>query len=932
MRNKIIFLALVSIFFGINAFAQQGYLRGRVIDNGTGETLVGVTIFVTGTTMGTTTDLDGNYTLSLAPGVYTISVSYISYTTQTFPETEIEEGQVTLLDVNLEESTTELQEVVITAKARRNTEAALQVMQKKSASMIDGISSRQISRLGDGDAAAALKRVTGVSVQDGKYIFVRGLGDRYTKITLNGADIPAMDPEKNTVQMDIFPSNVIENIVVRKTFTPDMPGESTGGNVDITTKDFPEQMNLHFSAKVGYNPQANLSNDFLDYTGGDTDWLGMDDGSRDIPSIAEYYLELNQQISRTGYTEPQLHDISSAFNPEMAPTTKKSGLDQEYKFTFGNQNTFGESAIGYNLALSYSSEYDYYNDGEFGLYEEDINPSPWKVFNPVQYSGHGVNLAALANIAFKINQNNKIGFAYLRNQSGKKTSIRRDGYFYYESRYDTDRSMGWLQRVFDSYQLDGKHVINSLGGLTANWMFSYVKMNQDEPDLRFFETLQEDPNDTVMYLKTNDKPGRFYRFMEEENINAKVDFELPLTIRGDNAKIKFGGAYVNKDRDLQDTKFDLDNIYTKLYTTDVNQFLIEDVITIDNPLGYIYKADREQDKNNSYQAGQYIIAGYAMIDFLLVNNLRLVGGLRIEKSFMDVKNLVPETDNKYKSGELDELDFLPSLQLIYALNETMNLRLGGSQTLARPSFREIGTNYYDYKTGMFISGNQDLQRSLITNADARWEWFFKPGEKVALSAFYKYFRDPIEQKLSVETQNFEIKYINTEDANVYGLEFEFRKKLDFIAALKNMHLGGNFTWVKSVVKIDSAELALIHQLEPDRNDTRPMMGQAPYIVNAFLGYMNQEIGLESNLAFNVTGPKLLIITRGATPYIYEQAYPSLNFNISKSFFENFSIQFSAKNLLDPDYKATHSYTNGEEINFLKFNMGREYSLKIAYSL
>lgn len=931
MQKRIILLTLGLITLAINTFGQQGNLRGRVIDAHTGETLVGVTIFVTGTTTGTTTDLDGNYDLPVDAGTYTISVSYISYQTQVFPETTITAGEVSLLDVNLEEMTTELQEVVITAKARRNTESALQVMQKKSASTIDGISSRQISRLGDGDAAAALKRVTGVSVQDGKYIFVRGLGDRYTKITLNGADIPAMDPEKNTVQMDIFPSNIIENIVVRKTFTPDMPGESTGGNVNITTRDFPEEMTLHFSAKVGFNPQANLNDDFLSYDGSTTDWLGMDNGKRDIPSIAENYLVANGQISRVGYTDAQLNEISSAFDPVMAPERRRSGLDQEYKFTFGNQASFGERAIGYNFALSYSNEYDYYDNGEFGLYEEDINPSPWKKFDPVVHGSQNVNLAALANVSFKLNPNNKIGFSYLRNQSGKKTALLREGYFYYESRFDKDRNLGWTERIFDSYQLSGKHVITKLNKLSADWMVSYVNMNQDEPDLRFFETLHTSFEDTLMYLKTNDKPGRFYRYMEEENLSARVDFELPLTISGDHAKLKFGGAYSDKSRDLSDTKFDLDNIYTRLTTTDVNQFLTEGIISAGNPLGYIYKADREQDNNNSYKASQSVIAAYAMIDFLLANNLRLVGGLRMEKSMMDVKNLVPETDTKYKSGEIDEIDFLPSLQFIYSLNENMNLRFGGSRTLARPAFREIGTNYYDYKTGIFITGNQDLQRSLITNADVRWEWFFKPGEKVALSGFYKYFQDPIEQKLSVETQNFEIKYINTDDANVYGLEFEFRKKLDFVSSLRNVFAGGNFTWVKSVVTIDSAELALIHQLDPDRGDTRPMMGQAPYIVNAFLGYMNTKMGLESNLAFNVTGPKLLIITKGATPYIYEQPFPALNFNISKQLFEKFSIQFSAKNLLDPEYRATHEFDSGE-VNFLKFSMGREYSLKISYRL
>ncbi|MCF8229221.1 MAG: TonB-dependent receptor [Bacteroidales bacterium] len=932
--TKRILSVLFMMFLAFSAMAQEGHLRGKVIDNKTGETLIGVTVAVVGTTMGTTTDFDGNYSLKLPAGNYNIRISYISYQPQEYENVEINDGDVTVINANLDEVVTELQEVVVTAKAVRNTEAAIQVMQKNSATMLDGISARQISRLGDSDAAAALKRVTGVSVQDDKYVFVRGLGDRYTVITLNGGSIPALDPEKNTVQMDIFPSNIIENIIVHKTFTPDLPGESTGGHVDIVTKDFPEKFTMMFSTDLGYNPQANYIDNFLSYDGGDTDWLGTDDGSRDVPAIANEYLERYGYINITDpnppYTYSTLEKISKEFNPQMSPTTKKSYLNQSYKFVVGNQVEFLKKVLGYNISLGYTHNYKYYDDGHYGIYEEGEQPDKWRIFDDVTYGATNANLSGLLNLNLKLNNNNKIGARYLRNQSGKKIAISRSGYFYYEDIADEDRNLAFLERTFDNYQLHGKHVFPGLNKLVVNWLGSYTYMKQNEPDLRFFEFLLPDPN--TMRIKTNDLPGRFYRLMDEKDYFGKIDFELPLKISSQNAKAKFGGAYSSKTRSLDETKFDLTTTFKdRFQTTDIEVFLREYMISDGNHKGYYYKGDRDQDLNNSYEASQKVIAAYAMIDMPITNELRTIVGARLETSDIEVKNKVEDTtSNLYKHGQIDEADILPSLSLIYSLNKNMNIRLAGSQTIARPKFREIGTNYYDYKTGVFITGNPDLKRSQITNLDLRWEWFFKPGEKVSVSGFYKFFKNPIEQKLSVTTQNYEIKYVNTDEAQLYGLEVEFRKKLEFLYLLRHFTFGSNFTWVYS-----SVELTEIEKQDTDK-DTREMLGQAPWILNTFLSYRYDEIGLESNLGFNVTGEDLILITKGKTPYVYAQPQPMLNFNISKGLGKDkqFTVELGVNNILDSEYRAVHHYTKPveEDLDYLRYNFGRTYKLGIKYQI
>ena len=936
MIRRINFLIIILLIASLSILAQNSFIRGKIIDNETGETLIGVTVMVVKINTGTISDFDGNYSLSLNPGVYSIRVSYISYQSQTHTDIEVKEGGVTIANFNLDEEITQLNEVVVTAKAVRYTEASLQLMQKKSASMLDGISAKQITCLGDNDAASALKRVTGVSVQDDKYVFVRGLGDRYTKITLNGADIPALDPEKNTVQMDIFPSNIIENIIVRKTFTPDMPGESTGGHIDITTKDFPEKFNMQFSASFGFNPQANLNKDFLTYEGGNTDWLGMDDGTRNIPCIAKEYLDRYGYINyvpKPPFTDEALHEISSSFNKAMNPEIKKSFLNQSYKFSAGNQINFLKKTLGYNAAISYSNDYKYYDNGVYGIYEEGAQPDPFKIFDEVIYGAQNVNISGLLNLNLKLNSNNKVGIRYLRNQSGKKLAISRSGFFYYEDSPDEDRSLAFLERIFDNYQLHGKHVFPKLNKMVSKWLFSYTYMTQNEPDLRFFEFLL--PNDSTMRIKTNDAPARFYRKMNEENYNANLNFELPLTILKAQSKIKFGGAYTYKDRNLDETKFEVQSSVSFFPTTDIYTFLTDNIISNTNPFGYYYVADHEQDLNNSYKANQEVIAGYAMIDLTISGKLRTIAGLRLETSDIEVTNKVVDiNDSKYKHGKVKETDLLPSVNFIYSLTEDMNIRLAGTRTIARPTFREIGTNYYDYKTGIFITGNPVLKRAIISNIDLRWEWFFKSGGKVTVSAFYKYFQDPIEQKLSVTTQNYEIKYENTKDACLYGIEIEFRKKLGFINVLKNFTFGGNLTIIKSVVKLTEKEYNDILSGDSTRSDIRPMFGQAPYIINAFLNYTNHCIGFESNLSFNINGEKLLIITKGATPYIFERPFPSLNFNISKGFGSNrnFIVEIGVNNILDAEYKAVHHFKKPvkEDKTYLSYSYGRTFKLRLKY--
>ncbi len=950
MTKKIlVFFSFLLIVF--SAIADEGYVRGKVIDDETGETLIGVTVAVVGTTMGTTTDFDGNYSLELEQGTYDIRISCVSYQAQTFEEVDVKAGEVKIVNACLSEEVTHLKEVVVKAKAVRNTEAAIQVMQKNSASMLDGIGSIQISRLGDDNAASALKRVTGVSVQDNKYVFVRGLSDRYTKINLNNSDIPALDPEKNTVQMDIFPSNIIDNIIVHKTFTPDLPGESTGGHVNIITKDFPEQLTLQFSVSADYNSKSSFNNEFLTYEGGNTDWLGLDDGTRNVPETAQKYYDKFKSEGYNGisynpkppFYNSLLGEISNSFNKTMVPETKNSGLNHSYNFAVGNQTKLFGNALGYNIALGYSHNNKYYNDGVYGIYWESVTPDPWEVFNNVTMGEQNAILSGLINLNYKINNNNKIGIRYIRNQSGKKVALSRSGFFSYDDAYVYDYNLAFLERVFNSYQLHGKHVFPKKGTagrniLIARWQLSYASMTNDEPDLRFLKYLRSSPESDTTIIKTNGAPRRYYRDMKEDDYHANLDLEFPVKIMDIQDKIKVGGLYSYKDRNLDQTTFFFDTPSGLRFfpTRSINEILEDYMINEDNDKGYFYKASFTDDKIYSYEARQKVIAAYAMIDLALAANLRTIAGARVEYTDMEVHNLISEDPRYYRSGSDISTSILPTINLIYSVTENMNMRLAGSQTIARPKFKEIGVNYYDYKTGLYIYGNQNLVNSRITNVDLRWEWFFKPGEKLALSIFYKHFKDPIERKLADDTDAWEIMYYNMNDANLTGVELEFRKKLDFWNILKYFTLGGNLSYINSVIKIPDDVYEDISQQDPTRSKTRPMVGQAPWIINAYINYFNSNIGMESNLGYNVSGEKLYLITRGSLPYVYEQPFHSLNFNISKHFGEknSFTVELGIDNILDAEFEAVHHFHKpyDQDLDYLRYGYGRTYKIGFKYNI
>lgn len=933
--KKIVFILILALGFG-SLLAQEATVRGKITDAETGEELIGASVMVVGTTNGAAADLDGTYSLAnLQAGTYTLKCQYISYEAQIIENVVFTEGEIKLIDFALESVGVGLDEVVVNAKAIRKTDAALLAVQKKASQVVDGISSQMISRSGDNTAAAAIKRVTGIAVQDGKYVYVRGLGDRYTATTLNGAIIPGLDPNKNAVQMDLFPSNLLDNMMIYKTFSADLPANFAGGYVNIETKDFPDAYTLAFGVSLGYNTQSSFNSNFLTYEGGKSDFLGFDDGTRALPDLAKG--DLNQ------LNDQELTEATSSLNKVMGPSKGQSLLNQRYYFSVGNQLELFKKPFGFIAGLSYSNRYDSYDNGSKGLYkllgsnEEQLNEEQ----NYTDTKGSNQVLwGALLNMSYKLSANNKISLNLMHNQNGESTARYLVGEKLSDEigMFVETRTLQYLQRSLSSGQLKGDHYLPNLFDSKLNWFLSATKSAQDEPDMRFFTNsyypaLEGSDYAYVIEPSKYKLPARYFRNLNELNFDFSTDLSIPFKIKGNNSELKIGGRAIYKFRQFRENRLDYGFDFSgSIYNNDIAAYFADANIGSNyqnaasgNPYGLYLQNSVKTNNINSYDGEQLVYAGYTSTK-LNFGKFDIIAGLRFEYTGIKAVSL----DKDQAHGFISEYDFLPALGSNWHISEEFNLRANYGRTLARPTFRELAPYAsQNFQGGETYIGNPDLQRSLIDNLDLRAEYFMSPGEVISISAFYKKFTNPIEMVDNPVAVNPEISWQNIDKAELLGFEVDARTKLDFVPALSNFSLGGNFSYVYSYVQIDEAELELIRASDPNHPATRVMYGQSPYIVNAYLTYQSDKSGWNGNISYNISGPRLDLVVKGGTPDVFEQSRALLDAKIGKTINDKWSMSLSASNLLNTDYKKSYSY-KGTDYNYSSYKTGMTISLSINY--
>ena len=902
---------------------NYGSIYGNVTDKETNEELVGANILLEGTPTGTSTDIDGNFSIKgLEPGIYNIRISYISYQTILIQGVKVIPGISVKLDASLISASTELSEVVITAEAIKNSESSVLKIQKNSANIVDGFSGELIRKNNSSDGTDILKRMTGVTISEGKYAFVRGVGDRYNNTLLNGASLPSTDPEKKSFSYDIFPANLIESVITSKTFTPDKPADFTGGLVQISTIEFPNKFTSEVSLSSGINTNTTSKN-YLSYTGGHTDYLGIDDGTRNYPSLIG-----SEKIVKGNFSEAELTDVARSFANNWKTRDSKAPINAGFKITAGDKYDIGKDQIfGYVGSLSYNNSFTT-TAKQKTLYDFEGRRFNYKGFD---YNS-GIMWSGMLNLSFKFGSTNKISLKNVFNQNADNETNTRNGYYRYSGQNRDITSLRFVSRSLLSSQLLGEHKFELLNVLNLDWAFSYSRSDRNEPDARRY-VYWSDPEDQSIpkqLLLDQSVTTRYYGDLADNDYNGVVNIEIKPFDNPDLPKLKAGTLYNKKDRVFDARTFGFKNLAGGSYAQEqqVLTLPIDQIFTLENINETFIGVEEITKPSDSYSSNQKIGAGYLMLDTKLGDELRVTGGARFEYS-NQILNAKYSKDSLINVNQIYR-DILPSFNLIWMISEKINLRLAYSNTLARPEFRELAPfTYFDFVANENIEGNPELKRTIVKNADLRIEYFPDAIELFAVSVFYKNFQNPIEQILKGSTGNEPtVSFTNALKANNYGIEFEVRKSLTpFSEYLDGFSFIGNLSLIKSKVQFNNESL----NGDTFQETERPLQGQADYIFNLGLYYDNFDLGMNSSLIYNKVGPRISKVGSTDLGNIIENPVDIVDISISKKILSDFTIKLSVKDLLNQDRTFTQQSPLGDKISEIN-HTGRNISMELSYQI
>ena len=933
---------LLTTFLAIQLTAQSGKIIGTITDGEYNEPMAFANVLIKNTTTGTTSDFDGKYQLEVSEGNYTIVFSYIGYQSVEISDVNVEANSEILVDVTL--NTNSLETVIITTTVRKNTESAVLDLQKKSITLLDGLSAQGIKSSGAGNIASAVKSVPGVSIQGGKYVYVRGLGDRYTKSILNGVDIPGLDPDRNTIQMDVFPTNILENVIVIKSAASEYPADFTGGVIDIVTKDYPSKESYTFSIGTSYNPNMHLNSNYLSYSGSKTDWLGFDDGMRKRP-INRY-----QPIPGTFTNSSDLTALTGAFNKELTAKRSESGINYDFGFTAGNQYEVGENKLGYQLSFSYKNKTEFYDNRVDGTYMRDQNNASNNdlLATRTTLGEVGVNsvlLNVLTGLVYK-RENSKYKLNFLHIQNGESTAGKYEQQLAQAgggSGFEpiSKDALLYTERSISNILLAGTHSFRE-SGWQMEWKLSPSLSRVYDKDHRITPLQLTQEGNAFISPSASSYPIRIWRTLEEINLVGKLDVNKKYMLFDNPAKVKFGGGYTYKFRNfkIDDYTFTITNPVTGLSVEngDADTILAENNIwTPETGSGTHLVTGDLFEKANAYEGEQRITAMYASNEFSLTEKLKTVLGIRTElfQTFYTGQNQA--ATEVYKNSKIiDKFDVFPSANIIYSLTDEQNLRASYSRTTARPSFKEASkSQIFDAITNRLFIGNIDLTPSYINNFDVRFEKFGEGSEMFAFSGFYKDFTDPIELTF-YESAPDQIMPKNLGSAKVYGIEFEFRKSLGFILeSLDKLKFNINASYINSelTMNIDEYNRRVLAARDGESiEDTRDLQGQSPFLINTGLNYNNSDTGLQTGLFFNVQGKTLEVVGTGIVPDVYTKPFSSLNFTLNKSFGQDkkSTIDVKVSNILNSKRESVYESYKTASKTFSSFQPGTEVSIGYSY--
>lgn len=908
------------IVLSTTAYAQRtGTLVGAVTDSKTGEAIIGATARVVGTTIAASTDVSGKFGLQqLSKGNYTLEFTYIGYTGKQITDVEVQDGDVTTLNVLLDAAESSLlDQVIVTANFRQETIGALYAQQKNSALISDGISSEQIRRSPDKNTSEALRRVSGTTIQDNKFVIVRGLSDRYNVSLLDGSTLPSTEANRRAFAFDIIPANLIDKITISKTATPDLPADFAGGAVQIFTKDIPDRNFFAIGLGLGMNT-ASTFKDFLGTKRNFTNYLGFDDGSsqlaKNFPTRTTVLDGLSQKWQRLA--------LKSLPN-DFAISNRKAIPSQNLQLSMGTVKQFENgNKFGSLLSVTYRNS-------------QNILPNIRREWDDYNYTDNqyafSTNLGALANFGYTYGKN-KITFKNLYNRSYDNKYTERTGINTGSSSAVQFYAFDLMQKSLFKSTLDGEHVLSDRND-RLKWTASWSNIMNNQPNqmkISYVKSMNSINDPSVPYLANISSTGkentRLFSDLNENIYSGEVGYTLPIDFLTPQSTLKVGAGtqYRKRNFDARFAGFELNSaaidpdLQNEIRVLPPDQIFSADLIN----KNYFRYSELPVD-GDIYDANSLTNFGYAMLDQKFAEKYRVVYGVRLE-------NYNVQLNSPNKLVDDSKLDILPSVNFTYSLNEKTNLRASYYRTLARPEFRELAPfAYYDYEQFVMMTGNTKLKRSAINNFDLRYEIYPNAGEILSVSAFYKHFTNGIEPYRYDVNSTVDLTYFNTVKSELYGLELEARKKLDFINEgnfFKNTTGYLNLSYVYSKVT-NPTDQAYIDK-------TRPMVGQSPYTINAGLQHSAMDNKLNFNVLYNRIGKRISQASGIRFASTWEAPRDVLDFQIGyKVLNSKGEFKLNASDILNNPihvYFDNSALNRPNETNY-SYKPGGNYSLSFNYT-
>lgn len=929
--RSFIFLS-VFILFSFSSLAQSVKVEGKVTDSKTGQPLAGVSVIEKNTQKGTATDIDGHYILTVDNSAKVSLIFSYNGVTQQVDDVQLSAGKIAYQNLSLQQREKTEDAVVVrsASTSKKVTAASLIAFQKNTNTVAQVISAEAIRRSPDKNTGEVLKRVPGISLQEGKYIIVRGLADRYNAALLNGVLMSSTEPDRKTFSFDIIPSSLIDNIIVNKAFVPEYPGEWAGGLIQVNTKDVPAKN--FFNVQVGTSFNTNtIGKDFYEYQGSNTDWLGFDNGLRALPANLpgkSAFAQLSQ-ADKTSYAK----EFENIWSPEKKPSNFTTALNESVSLNGGFNAKLGKG--NNKLAAIFSVNYNKTNkrlDYKNQVYTVQNNVASNSFeYDNTKYS-KDVLAGALANITLQLGSNSKISFKNILNVNTTNYSTRRTGQDFDAGEGIKATELAFKANTFFNTQLSGEHNIKKYDA-KFDWFGSFNILDQYIPDQRRLEYIPENPADPNSTYKADigqsnasqQSGSRYYGFLNDYIYTAGGNISKNFKINNTSQTVKGGYFFQVKDRLFDSRPFSIylpiDNIALLRLSPD-KIFAAEN---FGNGTDNKFALNELNSTSYRYLANSILNAGFIQFDNLIVQKFRIVWGLRVE-DFDQIVGTTKQSDPRFLHTEVT--DFLPGINATYKINSKTNFRLSGSQTVIRPEFRELSSfSFYDFDLGASVMGFSGLKRTKVSNFDLRYELYPRGGELFTMGVFYKYFDKPIEAYFNPSSGGASVyNFLNAKEANSFGAELEFRKKLDFTTVLKNFTVQGNVSYIYNrVSKIGNDE-------------ERPMQGQSPYLLNAVIQYDLEKYGLSTTLLFNEIGRRITFVGGGDQPAIWENPRPQLDLQIAKKILQsrgelklNISDIINKEAIFYTDLNNNKKYDAAVDAFAIKRKYGSNVSISFGYN-